>query len=337
MFVLRPAAMGDLPQVERIAEASLVGITSLPTDRETLRRRIRASVDSLAADVSFHGEESYFFVLEDTARGEIAGVSGIVASAGFNEPFFSYRNETIVHAAPELGIVNRVHALSLCHDLTGQTLLISYYVKPELEFTAWSDLLSRGRFLFMASHRHRFADQVVSEIVGVTGEDGDSPFWDSVGRRFLGIDYQTAERHCGILGRSFIAELIPQHPIYVPLLSETAQASIGQVNPAHEVAFEILTREGFEPDNYIDVFDGGPTVLAATGQIRTVAGSRALRARAGTQRKGGQHLVANTATSGFRATVTPLAVPQGDAVTLDPALMERLQVETGETVRVAPL
>lgn len=119
MLVLRPAQLADLADVRRLAADSPVGVTSLPDDDERLREKIVASEASFAAEVSFNGEESYFFVLEDTEQGRLVGCSAIVASAGYSEPFYSFRNETFVHASRSLGIHNKIHALSLCHDLTG--------------------------------------------------------------------------------------------------------------------------------------------------------------------------------------------------------------------------
>lgn len=52
---------------------------------------------------------------------------------------------------------------------------------------------------------------------------------------------------------------MPHYPIYVPLLPDAAQESMGQVHPRAQITFDILMREGFETDNYIDIFDGGPT------------------------------------------------------------------------------
>lgn len=117
MLVMRPAQAADLPQVQRLAADSPVGVTSLPDDAERLRDKILASEASFAAEVSYNGEESYFFVLEDSASGELVGCSAIVASAGFSEPFYSFRNETFVHASRSLSIHNKIHVLSLCHDL----------------------------------------------------------------------------------------------------------------------------------------------------------------------------------------------------------------------------
>ena len=198
MLVMRPAQVADLAEVQRLAADSPVGVTSLPDDTERLREKIAASEASFAAEVSFNGEESYFFVLEDSESGRLVGCSGIVASAGYSEPFYSFRNETFVHNSRELKIHNKIHVLSLCHDLTGNSLLTSFYVERPLVDTAWSELNSRGRLLFVASHPERFADAVVVEIVGHSDEAGDSPFWDAVGRNFFDMNYAEAERLCGL-------------------------------------------------------------------------------------------------------------------------------------------
>ena len=118
MLVMRPAQMADLGEVQRLAADSPIGVTSLPDDVERLSDKIAASEASFAAEVSFNGEESYFFVLEDTVAGKLVGCSAIVASAGYSEPFYSFRNETFVHASRELKIHNKIHVLSQCHDLT---------------------------------------------------------------------------------------------------------------------------------------------------------------------------------------------------------------------------
>lgn len=335
MLVFRSSRLSDLQDLERLAKASPVGVTSLPANRDTLYRRLQASINSIDAEVSYYGEESYLFVLEETTTETLKGVSGVVASAGFSEPFYSYRNETLMHTSRGLSIHNKIHALSLCHDLTGNTLLNSFYCDDELNFTAWSDLLSRARLLFIAQWPNRFAESVVSEMIGVTRDDGSSPFWDSVGHVFFGIRYQDAEFYCGVNGRKFIAELMPQHPIYVPLLSDEAQEVMGQINVDSEVPFDVLAREGFETENYIDIFDGGPTVHARTKAIRSVAESRNASVVIG-KPEGSQWLIATTRLNDFRATVAVAAVT-GPTVTLAQDVIDALGLAEGDTVRIAPL
>ncbi len=335
MLILRPARMGDLPEVQRLAADSPIGVTSLPDDRERLAEKIRASEASFAAEVGYNGEESYFFVLEDLARGQLVGCSGMVATAGFSEPFYSFRNETFVHASRELKIHNKIHVLSLCHDLTGNSLLTSFYMQPELVGTSWAELNSRGRLLFVASHPERFAESMVVEVVGYSDEHGDSPFWDAIGRNFLDINYAEAERLGGLKSRTMLAELMPSYPIYVPLLPDSAQEAMGQVHPRAQISFDILMREGFESDHYIDIFDGGPTVHARTSGIRSIAQSRLVPVRLGAPAPGGRaYLVANNQTQDFRALIAELDWEPGQPLTLTPAVAEALGVGEGGSVRV---
>jgi arginine N-succinyltransferase len=335
MLVMRPAQMADLTEVQRLAADSPVGVTSLPDDSERLREKIVASEASFAAEVSFNGEESYFFVLEDSESGRLVGCSGIVASAGYSEPFYSFRNETFVHNSRELKIHNKIHVLSLCHDLTGNSLLTSFYVDRSLVNSAWSELNSRGRLLFLANHPERFADALVVEIVGYSDEAGDSPFWDAVGRNFFDMNYTEAERLCGLKSRTFLAELMPHYPIYVPLLPDEAQEAMGQVHPRAQISFDILMREGFETDHYIDIFDGGPTLHARTSGIRSIAQSRVVPVRIGEPGKGGRpYLVSNGQLQDFRAVVVELDWVPGKPVTLSVAAAEALGVGEGVSVRL---
>jgi len=89
MFVLRPAELTDLPQIESIAAKSAIGITSLPPDRDRLTDKITNSRYSFASEVDLPGEEAYFFVLENANTGEIVGTSAIAAAAGVHDRFYS--------------------------------------------------------------------------------------------------------------------------------------------------------------------------------------------------------------------------------------------------------
>ena len=331
--------MADLAQIEAIAAKTAVGITSMPPNRTRLIDKITASEHSFTADVDVPGEESYFFVLENSHTGEIIGTSGVAASAGFHDRFYSYRNEIIVHESQELKVSNRIHALHLCHDLTGYSLLTSFYIDPAYSHTALPDLLSRARLLFIAENPARFADKLAAENPGLCDDSGRSPFWDAVGRRFFNMDYPQAEQLSGGRSKTFIAELMPQYPIYVPLLPPEAQLAIGQLHPVAELPFSILLEEGFEADTYIDIFDGGPTVEARISTLRSIAGSRRMRvSRAPLPAERGQScLIANTGTEEFRATIATLDLAGGDQLTLPPELADRLEVASGDDVRVTPL
>ena len=77
----------------------------------------------------------------------------------------------MLHASPELGRQQRMHTLHLCHDLTGYTLLTSFFILPELELPA-PRLLSRARLLFIQRHAERFSDRLAAETPGWVDEAG---------------------------------------------------------------------------------------------------------------------------------------------------------------------
>jgi len=338
MLVLRPVQLSDLPQLQRLARESLVGVTSLPDDSERLRDKILDSCTSFEQDVQNPGPENYCFVLEDSTTQKLAGCSEILATAGFSEPFYSLRNRHFNSASRELNIEHGVPALSLCHDLSSHTLLRGFHIDAALERTAFSELLSRARLLFIAAHARRFADAVITEIVGYSDENGHSPFWDALGKHFFDLPYVEAERLCGLQSRTFLAELMPQYPIYVPMLPQAAQDCIGRIHPDGQEAFDILEREGFETNSYVDLFDGGPTLYARTAGIRSIAQSHTASANPGsTLDARGRYLVSNDSLENFRAIVADLEDTDGQSVTLDAAMCAALRVSNGSPVRLIAL
>ncbi|POA76131.1 arginine N-succinyltransferase [Pseudomonas sp. DP16D-R1] len=338
MLVLRPVVLTDLPQLQRLARESLVGITSLPDDRECLHDKILDSCTSFEQSVQSPGPESYFFVLEDSATRRLAGCSEILAMAGFSEPYYSLRNRNFNSASRELNIEHGVPALSLCHDLGSHTLLRGFHIDPTLVRTAYSELLSRARLLFIAAHAPRFADGVISEIVGFSNDDGHSPFWDALGKHFIDLPYVEAERLCGLESRAFLAELMPQYPIYVPMLPQAAQDCIGRVHPDGQEAFDILEREGFQTNSYVDLFDGGPTLYARTGGIRSIAQSVTATVKPGSSIDArGRYLLCNDSLENYRAIVADLDYRAGQPLTLDTEMCAALKVSEGSPIRLIAL
>jgi arginine N-succinyltransferase len=338
MLVLRPVELTDLPQLQQLARDSLVGVTSLPDDTECLREKILDSCASFEKNVEGHGPENYFFVLEDLTRERLVGCSEILATAGFSEPFYSLRNRHFTSASRELNIEHGVPALSLCHDLSGHTLLRGFHIDAALVRTRFSELLSRARLLFIAAHSQRFSEAVITEIVGFSSDEGHSPFWDAVGKHFFDLPYAEAERLCGLESRTFLAELMPQYPIYVPMLPQAAQDCIGRIHPDGQEAFDILEREGFETNSYIDLFDGGPTLYARTPGIRSIAQSQTGTAKPGASIDArGSYLVSNDSLKDYRAIVADLDYQAGQPVGLSAEMCAALNVTEGSPIRLIAL
>lgn len=339
MLYIRPGRLADLDQIERMAAVTFPMLHSLPADREKLHEKIAHSLHSFAEEVAIPGEESYCLVLEDSDSGRLMGTAMMVASAGFSEPFSVYRNEVIIHASRELKINNRIHALTLSHELTGHSQLSGFFVDASLSGTNYPHLLSRSRLVFMAEHPERFCDDLVSVLPGVSDEAGVSPFWENVGRKFFGLEFRQAEFLSGGRSKTFIAELMPHHPIYVPLLSEAAQSVMGQVHPRSTLPFSILTDEGFEADRFVDIFDAGPVMTAKRALCRSVRNSVRRRVAIGSQEASLWlwHLVGNTSAEDFRCTLVRLPADLPETIALDARTATLLDVEQGSDIRCVRL
>ena len=56
--------------------------------------------------------------------------------------------------------------------------------------------------------------------------------------------------------------------------AESARAVIGLPHPSGRAAMRMLENEGFAFENYIDIFDGGPTMTARTDAIASIQNAR---------------------------------------------------------------
>lgn len=327
-YLLRPATLDDLDAIERFSKASTFGIHTLKPGRVRLAERLERSLKAFAGTEPVSGDEIYHFVLEDLRAGRVVGTSGIVASAGANGRFYCYRNEFSVHASEELGISNREHTLRLCEDLSGHSLLSSFYIEPEYGATLAPQLLSRGRLLFVRNFPHLFAERIAAENPGLCDEDGNSPLWNALGHRFLKMPFPEAEQRTGGRSKSFIAELMPRSPIYVSLLAEDAQWAMGQLHPDGELPFSILVAEGFDVDSYVDIFDGGPIAEARVAMLNTVVSALEVDLRGAADLEGEPCLLSNMERSGFCATLA-LGEFVEDALQLTPSAIKRLALTAG--------
>ena len=336
MKFIRPIRASDLNALVHMAEHAGAGFTSLPPVPEFLQKKIELSESSFAKAVAEPGHERYMFVVEDTDSGEIGGCCAVEAACGLDEAFYNYKIGLTVHACRELNVYNKFPTLYLSNDYTGTSVLCSLYLAPEFRSGGAGRLLSKCRFMFMAQHPHRFAQRVIAEMRGISDAQGHSPFWESLGRHFFGIEYDRAEHLVGMGNKSFIAELMPQHPVYAILLSPEARQVMGKVHPDTAPALHLLEQEGFRAQQYIDIFDGGPTVEAPLSDIRTVRRSNLRSVRIGEPEAGPQCLVANTEDREFRCSLERIQVGETELV-LSAACAHALKLKDGDNARVSQL
>jgi arginine N-succinyltransferase len=185
----------------------------------------------------------------------------------------------------------------------------------------------RSRYLFIARHRARFGDRILAELRGVIDEAGGSPFWDGVAGKFFGMNFQEADQFNAVHGNQFIADLMPKHPVYIAMLPDSARSVIGVPHPSGRAAMRMLENEGFAFENYIDIFDGGPTMTARTDQVASISG--ASHAPVGAIAEGGEEvLVATGHLADFRCCFGQVST---DA-SLDPGAAELLGIAAGDEI-----
>ena len=153
---------------------------------------------------------------------------------------------------------------------SGPTEICSLFLLPDYRKHGHGRLLSLHRFLFIKEFSSRFEQEIISEMRGVSAEDGKSPFWESVGRHFFKTDYNQADLLSGLGNKAFIKNLMPRHPIYIELLPQDVQKVIGKVHDKTKPALKLLEGEGFVYQQEVDIFDAGPTVAVKLEEIRTV-------------------------------------------------------------------
>lgn len=316
-FVVRAARDEDLAHLYEMAKLTGGGFTNLPPDRRALKAKLDRSHAAFARTEGGIADELFVLILENTATGDVRGTCQIFTQVGQTHPFYSYRLSTLTQHSRELDRTFRAEMLALTTDLEGASEVGGLFLHPGERAGGLGLLLARSRYLFIKAHRARFGDRVLAELRGVIDEAGGSPFWDGLAGRFFGMNFQDADSFNAINGHQFIADLMPKHPIYTAMLSETARAAIGLPHPSGRAAMRMLENEGFAYEKYIDVFDGGPTMMARIDSVRSIRESREAAVVALDCDGGTQSLVAHGRMSDFRCAYGDLR-EVGDAVVIDP-------------------
>jgi arginine N-succinyltransferase len=330
-FRIRAATAKDAQPLYEMAKLTGGGFTNLPPDRKAIARKLERSAKAFGRTDDGVQDELFVIVLENAETGEVRGTAQMFTCVGQTWPFYSYRLTALTQHSEELGRTFKAEMLSLVTDLEGSSEVGGLFLHPTERAGGLGLLLARSRYLFIAMHRARFADRILAELRGIIDERGGSPFWDGVAGRFFGMNFQEADYFNAINGNQFIADLMPKHPIYVAMLSENARSVIGLPHPSGRAAMRMLEEEGFSYENYIDIFDGGPTMTARTDRVRSVAEARQAIVTATNAESGGNALIATGRLAEFRSCFGT-AVPVEGGVNIDSASAKILGVAPGDTV-----
>ena len=334
MYIVRPVKRSDLGQLYGLAKIAKAGLTTLPCDKKLLRARINESLHGFAKNVSRPRGEVYQFVMEDTVTGKVVGTCSIISRVGVKAPFYTYQIKTAHMESKTLKVKKTTRYLQLKIIRNGPTEIGTLFLKTSARKQNRGRLLAFSRYLFMAQYRERLADRVIAELRGVINDKGRSPFWNAVCKHFFVVEFKKADLMV-MRDKSFIADLIPKHPIYIPILPLSAQEVIGQVHESTVPALKLLQEEGFDYVPEIDIFEAGPTLAVRLGHIRTVRKSRTARVRAIVNRIEAptEYLVANVdAYQAFRVTKDKILI-SARGVTITQQTARALDLKAGQKVR----
>jgi arginine N-succinyltransferase len=334
-FLIRAARDSDLQPLYEMAKLTGGGFTNLPADRTALQAKLDRSRAAFGRHDDSLVDDLFVLVLENSETGEVRGTCQIFTHVGQQYPFYSYRIGTLTQHSRELNRTFRADMLGLTTDLEGSSEVGGLFLHPGERAGGLGMLLARSRYLFIAAHRARFADRILAELRGIIDEAGGSPFWDGLAGRFFGMNFQDADQFNAIHGHQFIADLFPKHPVYIAMLSESARAAIGLPHPSGRAAMRMLENEGFAFEQYIDIFDGGPTMTARTDQVRTIKEARTHMVIAIDDDGGEQALVAFGRLTDFRSAYGRVR-ECGDGIALSRACATALGVIEGDSVSHVP-
>lgn len=331
-FRLRAARARDLEPLYEMAKLTGGGFTNLPADRKALGDKLERAEAAFANTADELVDEQFVLVLENAQTGAIRGTCQLMTKVGQQWPFYSYRLNTLTQYSQELDRTVRAELLSLTTDLEGSSEVGGLFLHPNERAGGLGLLLARSRYLYIAMHRKRFAERTIAELRGIIDERGGSPFWDGVAGRFFGMGFQEADYFNAINGNQFIADLMPKHPVYVAMLGDDARSVIGVPHPTGRAAMRMLENEAFRYEGYVDIFDGGPTMVAPTDRIASVANSEMATICAIDVEEGERAIIATGKLQDFRACYGARIVQDDGTIAIDSSTADILDVQAGDTV-----
>lgn len=332
MEVVRAVQTEDLSQLWELIGQSSVGLTTLQITREQLLDRVERSVFAFHRQTEKPSGEPYLFVMEDVSRGKLVGMSCIFSKVGGFEPSYHYRLVSSKQHCDLLQVTHDITALHLEKIHDGPTEIGSLFLSESYRGKGRGRLISLARFQFMAQHPQRFHKDIIAEMRGVLDKNGQSPFWESVGRQFFQIDFPQADS-LSTIDKRFIEDLMPKYPIYTCLLPDTVRSIIGKVHEQTKPALKMLQDEGFLITDMIDIFDGGPVVHCRRDEIDAIKRTKKLTLIDVDDSITGESFLIGTTKKDFRCCLSAVRLSENGLI-VPSLVLALLQVRIGDTLLV---
>jgi arginine N-succinyltransferase len=334
--VVRPVKEDDLQTILEIASEVEPGFSSLPQDKGIIEGKIARSLSSFAHKKTPHAK-FFFFVLECRETGDVVGTSVIESLVGHPWPFYNYKVSTTAHVCESLHLKKEHKVLYWVNDYQNTSELETLFLKPAYRGQKRGELISRARALFIAEYPDLVAKKLIASMHARVDKNGNSPFFEAIGRIFTNLTFKEADSYRIVKGKQFISDLMPQHPIYVDLLSPQAQSVIAQTSDWTKPAVHVLEKEGFRYRGYVDIFDAGPVLEVDTADLVTAKVSRnAIIGSCKSSLQDGLCMLLSNNSLDFRAVVGNVEIIDYNKVNIEVETAKALNLTVGDAIRICP-
>ena len=334
-YVLRPSRLDDFEALMDLARSSGTGFTSLPVDERQMRERLEKSEKAFSGKLAEPQYGKYLMMLEEAATGEVAGCSAVKCGTGIQEPFFNYRIITVAQASQVADKRFDMDVLILTNEFVGCTEVATLFLKEGHRGSGGAGrLAAQSRYLLMATDPERFGDRILSELRGVTDEEGNTPFWECLSKHFFKMTFPEADYMSAVTDNQFILDLMPNYPIYIDLLPPDGREAIGRCHRDGVGAMKLLEWEGFRFERTVDIFDGGPMMAADLKNIRTFREARIVRVAQGSPEGTVTGIVATTGLQDFRSILLNGDFRGEDEIVLSANDLSLLGLKDGDEARI---
>lgn len=337
MFLIRPIKESDLKALIKLLENSGHGLTSLPKDEKVLAKKILHSERSFKHRADGPNGESYLFVMEEVYTGKLVGVSGVISKIGGFDPYYFYRLKTEKRQSKMLNKQKEIRSLHIEKVHSGPAEICSLFLSPDYRNSQNGRFLSLSRFLFMAENEKYFEDTIIAEMRGQVNDDGHSPFWNAVGKKFMDIEFLEAD-YLSLKSKKFIEELLPNDPILIDLLPIEAQEVVAEVHENTKPARRILEQEGFKFNGLVGIFEPGPVLEAKLTEIRAYRDSHVVTIGAISEEKvsAATYIISTTGDGeNFLTCLGPVESLEHGKVKINAVTATTLKLKLGDQLRYA--
>ncbi len=337
MMIYRPVTLDDLGALEAFSKTLGVGTAgAFQTDRSGLEQVILHSMDSFCRPVHTPGDEVYVFVLWEETENELVGIYKLAAVVNGGRKFFSYQIRDVHQFSPVLGVDKSLPALFLVNELTGATLPSSQVLHPKYRGKGRYAYVLCSAFLFyIGRFPWRFPKRVIGEYRGCYDSQNRSLFWKHFVQRFSkSVDYTT---YLQLLRNGLEEEvigLLPKGPIFLELLSEEIQSTIGQTHVEAQPALKLNMRQGFQNTGHISYSSGAPILETCIQDLKQISAQQSAPIGDLVSSLHGPRFLMSNACSNldFRVCYAPFVEEEDGSVTTTQQAARSLQLRKDERI-----